>query len=275
MDNIIIKAMTDIDERFILEAADEGHIREVFLNLTEEDGFTADDFVNTGEVEETDSDTTAEENQPKRKSTKRTHKVSFKKILLVAVISVLIASLVIFAAAKLNIIELNPEIYEFFDSFIRINRDKLDSTPDNYSIESSEIVAMLKDKGVPNIILPSAILGDEWEVTDIRLQEPEEGFEFPFVSCDINLKTDKGTCFCNIWYINIGDLEMDNDDTDLMNVVRVDEINIDNLTVTVAQHISNSITFTYFDTSNGKTEYHISLKGFTYEEALEIAKTIG
>ena len=144
MDNIIIKAMTDIDERFILEAADEEHIREVFSKLTDEDGFTADDFVNTGEVEETDSDTTAEENQPKRKSTKRTHKVSFKKMLLVVVISILLFAVATTVSAYVFDFNIKEELVEFFDDHIRLHLDKVDSTADSYSLLGTDLAKELK-----------------------------------------------------------------------------------------------------------------------------------
>lgn len=170
MDNIIIKAMTDIDERFILEAADEEHIREVFSKLTDEDGFTADDFVNTGEIEETDSDTTAEENQPKRKSTKRTHKVSFKKILLVAVISALLFAVATTVSAYVFDFNIKEELVEFFDDHLRLHLDKVDSTADSYSLLGTDLAKELEENGISPVTLPAALLTEEWSIKEITYQ---------------------------------------------------------------------------------------------------------
>lgn len=181
MDNIIIKAMTDIDERFILEAADEGHIREVFLNLTEEDGFTDDDFVNTGEDEQTDGDT-AEEKQTKKKITKRTHKVSFKKILLVAVISILLFAVATTVSAYVFDFNMKEELVEFFDDHIRLHLDKVDSTADSYSLLGTDLANELEENGISPVTLPAALLTEEWKIGDIHYQQYDEstsaGFYF-------------------------------------------------------------------------------------------------
>lgn len=73
-------AINDIDDEFITEAADDERVKEAFCAEWGEEN----------EGKQTESDT---EEEPQQKITKRTHKVSFKKLMLVAVISALIFAL--------------------------------------------------------------------------------------------------------------------------------------------------------------------------------------
>lgn len=201
-------------------------------------------------------------------------KKPLKRLLIAALAAILIVLFAMCCIAQFDFSNLDPEVYEFFDSFIRINRDQLDTEPQEYSPKSNEIVKLLTDKGIPNIILPSAVLTDEWEVTRIHFQ-PTEQNDYPSVTSDINLQNEKGLCIINVWYVDYGDLVFTNPTTDLSNVLRAETLQVNGLTVTVALHLRGSITVTYIDMNEGKTEYVLSFTDFTFEEVLEIAKTIG
>lgn len=273
MDNIIIKAMTDIDERFILEAADEEHIREVFSNLTEEDGFTDDDFVNTGEDEQTDGDT-AEEKQTKKKITKRTHKVSFKKILLVAVISVLLFALSVGALAKYFDINLRDEIYELIGKTVRVDRQELNANPDKYTESASNLINNLNEKGFKNILLPKAILNDNYQFEYIQFND-----SFPVIAgANINLITHKGEISFMLSYIKYE--EYKNDEINFETAVKMEEINVGGVDVVIALFESGKKSINYVtrkekDNVTEQMEYSFYFfNDYTYEEVIEIAKTI-
>lgn len=260
MDNIIIKAMTDIDERFILEAADEEHIREVFSKLTDEDGFTADDFVNTGEDEQTEGDT-AEEEQTKKKITKRTHKVSFKKMLLVAVISVLLFAVATTVSAYVFDFNIKEELVEFFDDHILLHLDKVDSTADSYSLLGTDLAKELEENGISPVTLPAALLTEEWKVIEITKKN-----ENIFIHNSIRLESDENTVIINITryteeqYVSKSSIRYPNKGT---------ELDVNGLQVFVFDLKREP----YIKYRDSKTKYSISLNT-TYEAALEIAKTI-
>lgn len=261
MDNIIIKAMTDIDERFILEAADEGHIREVFSKLTDEDGFTDDDFVNTGEDEQTDGDT-AEEKQTKKKNTKRTHKVSFKKILLVAVISILLFAVATTVSAYVFDFNIKEELVEFFDDHIRLHLDKADSTADSYSLLGTDLAKELKKNGISPVTLPKTLLSDEYKITGIKYQ-----FDEFFNSTDIIFESTYNSGVLNIVQYN---------DKDFLTNINVnlpekgEEIKINDMSIYIFE-LEKVANIVYRDKL---TDYSISLN-CDYETAIKIAKTIG
>ncbi len=261
MDNIIIKAMTDIDERFILEAADEEHIREVFLNLTEEDGFTDDDFVNTGEDEQTDGDT-AEEKQTKKKSTKRTHKVSFKKILLVAVISVLLFAVATTVSAYVFDFNIKEELVEFFDDHIRLHLDKVDSTAGSYSLLGTDLAKELEENGISPVTLPAALLTEEWKVVEITKQNSKI-----FKSSSIRLENIDNvagisiTQYTDIKYIKPSNINLPQ---------KGGELSVNGLAVFIF-NLKEQSYIEYFDSC---TRYGITLNT-DYETAIKIAKTIG
>lgn len=251
---LILKAITDIDDRFILEAADEEHIREVFSDLTEKDGFTDDDFVNAPEGEQTESDT-------KRKSTKRTHKVSFKKILLVAVISALIFAVASTVSAYVFDFNIKEELVEFFDDHIRLHLDKVDSTADSYSLLGTDLAKELEKNGISPITLPAALLTEEWKVVEITKKN-----EKIFIHNGIRLESDANTVIINITqyteeqYVSKSSIRYPNKGT---------ELDVNGLQVFVFDLKREP----YIKYRDSKTKYSISLNT-TYETALEIAKTI-
>lgn len=260
MDNIIIKAMTDIDERFILEAADEEHIREVFSKLTDEDGFNDDDFVNTGEDEQTDGDT-AEEKQTKKKITKRTHKVSFKKILLVAVISILLFAVATTVSAYVFDFNIKEELVEFFDDHIQLHLDKVDSTADSYSLLGTDLAKELKKNGISPVTLPAALLTEEWNCTITQIDKKDTS-----TSADIRFEKDDTVVIVNIIkYLNQKYMSNPN----VNHAEKGTQYNINGMDVFILDLIREPLIY-YI---NNLAEYTITISS-DYETALEIAKTI-
>lgn len=263
MDNIIIKAMTDIDERFILEAADEEHIREVFSNLTKEDGFTADDFVNTGEDEQTDGDT-AEEKQTKKKITKRTHKVSFKKILLVTVISILLFAVATTVSAYVFDFNIKEELVEFFDDHIRLHLDKADSTADSYSLLGTDLAKELEENGISPVTLPAALLTEEWKINEEIVYQLSEVVSTAVI---VFLKNNNQVTLNLVSYAEekyVADINVAHPD-------KVEHLEINGITVLLCNANSSNPVLVYKDKF---TTYNFNFKNCDYETALEIAKTI-
>ncbi|MBQ7295021.1 MAG: hypothetical protein IJW86_02380 [Clostridia bacterium] len=258
-------AINDIDDEFITEAADDERLKEAFCAEWGEEN----------ESEQTESDTAAEEADPKRKSTKRTHKVSFKKLMLVAVIGALIFALSVGALAKYFDINLRDEIYEIIGKTVRVDRQELSAEPNKYTESTSKLVDDLKEKGFENILLPKAILNDDWQFVYVQFND-----NFPIIAgANIDLITQKGEVDFILSYIRYE--EYKNNEINLETAVKMEEININGVDVVVTLHKSGKKSISYVtreekDNITEQMEYSFSFSnGYTYEEVLDIAKTIG
>ncbi len=241
-------AINDIDDEFITEAADDERLKEAFCaEWGEEDKGV-----------ETDSDT---EEAPQQKSTKRTHKVSFKKIMLVAVISALLFAVATTVSAYVFEFNIKEELVEFFDDHIRLHLDKVDSTADSYSLLGTDLAKELEENGISPVTLPAALLTEEWIIKEIAYQHGES-----FTAANIEFVKD--------------DLLMALHIVEYTHIEQLASSNIHNAKKGTLQNI-NGIDVFVFDLSiepyakwvNGLTAYSI-MTNCDYETLLEISKTI-
>lgn len=255
-------AINGIDDEFITEAADDEKLKEAFCaEWGEEDG-----------SEQTESDT-AEEKQTKKKINKRTHKVRFKKILLVAVISILLFALSVGALAKYFDINLRDELYQIFGNDVFIKVEEFGSMIEQEMPKSSDLVVEIEKMGIPKVILPEALLEEEWLVTD---------FASPFES-KVNISLTNGKMACSVKinhsiYLEkagyIGRTDVKRTESVIVNGIEVivTEYRAVSLDYAIKEKLENgaisevAYTLIFYAEEDGQN--------ITFEEALEIAKTI-
>lgn len=232
----IMRALTDIDDRLVAEAADEDHIRNFFRNIADEK---------------------TENHSDKKKNVKK----RFKKILLAAIISILIIAIGVTVSGYIFNFDFEHEVYELFNDHIKLNLDEIDNTADSFSIQSSDLANELANNGISPVMLPAALLTDEWEIEKIDYQ-----FENVFTAAGIYFRNGDIILGLNIvqytekCYMSGGDIHQPQEGTQLQ-INGIDVFVFDLLREPYAKYFI------------GTTSYSISTN-CDYETLIEIAKTI-
>lgn len=200
-------AINGIDNEFITEAADDERVKEAFCaEWGEED-----------ESEQTDGDT-AEETQMKKKITKRTHKVSFKKMLLVAVISMLLFAMGVTVSGKrIDDLDILKDFgYRIVELFVgeRVEYEGIDIIKENESIKYESIEEFFKRTNY-DVLYPSK-LPKEITIKKVILTGSYDSYmEYTWKYKDIAYLTNRASEFCIIcntnpdYYINLTNMKFE------------------------------------------------------------------
>lgn len=140
-------AVDGISDRHILACAD---IKSVDFSEDDEDG--------KGDIK------VVTENQTHTSSVRKisAKRKTFKSLLLVAVITALIACLTMAVSSEAFILNLRTGIFELTGVRLTFVEDNLKKIPEKITPKSGLIVDELKAAGIPDIMLPTALLGDDW-----------------------------------------------------------------------------------------------------------------
>lgn len=189
-------------------------------------------------------------------------KLKFKKIVAIA------AAIAVFLVGSLSVsavvfdVNLFDGIVELYNDYIRINFDKTDDKADAYQLLNTELAKELADNGFDEVLLPEAILSDEFDITKIEYESGELTN-----SANITFKyKNKLGCF------SITKFTMDEivPDFEFLNVTStIQELKIGNTTVYCFMQ-NKSAAITYRD---GLSIYFIQIP-LKLDDAIEFAKTI-
>ena len=210
----------------------------------------------------------------------KNRKVNFKRLLIAAVISALLIVAGLFAVSSSRddtIIDLRDGIYKLFSGrSIEIFDEEFEASPEKITPKTGDLVEILEQAGIPDVLLPTALLADEWAVEDFAVNRLE-GTSFFAVTGEL-----ANDCYI---HVNYSEYEEASDFGGINGVKQAKSMIIDGVEVVVAERFANTITMQYYirnSMENGRTQeisYRIvfddpSGNNLTFEDVLEIAKTI-
>lgn len=219
------------------------------------------DSLESGKVknsEKTDnSDTTRKDEKKDKRIRRRT-----KRYIVIAVAAVILVVGAVTVSAGVFKEDLWKDIIEFYDDHIRIKFSNRKDDAKEYKLLGSELARELRKHGFDSVLLPEAILSDEYKITDIEYEETEL-----VLTANIIFKyEDEFICVQVEKYITEPVLP----DVDYQNASNsVESLQIDDLTVFYFQQ-GDDYTITY---KNGLCIYNIFVP-FNYNDAINFAKTI-
>lgn len=211
---------------------------------------------NSGSADkDTDTDNGAEDKKDKPNK----KKIKFGKALLIAAVITVTLACSITAGAKLVQINASDDTVTYNGDHFSINLNGKDA---ENTVE--DIVQTLTEDGIENVVLPSAILNDDYVIRDYNNSENTVSFHFESNTSEIygdiiiNKYGDKFN-FSN------GQAEVNEE------YYSAEEINVNGFKILTLES-DNLITLIYVDTVN---EYTITLHNCDSQNATTIAKTIG
>lgn len=131
----ILRAITDIDDDFIIKAADDEYVKNVFRQLRK----------------------------------KPPVRVNMRKMIIAAIIIVLIIIISVFTALSL-LFNINENMYDYNpdSKSLVIDINEIDRTADSYSLKDNFIAESLEANGLSQVTIPSAFLEEEWRLSEIE-----------------------------------------------------------------------------------------------------------
>ena len=189
-------------------------------------------------------------------------KLKFKKVIAIAAaIAVLLVGTLSVSAVVFDV-NLFDGIVELYNDYIRINFDKTDGKADEYQLLGTELAKELADNGFGEVLLPEAIISDEFEITKIDYELGEY-----MSSANITFKYKNE---CGSFFITEYTMEEIVPDVEFLNVTS----NIEKLT------ISNTTVYCFMQNKVASINYRDDLSLYTIQipvelnDAIEFAKTI-
>ena len=189
-------------------------------------------------------------------------KLKFKKVIAVAAaIAVLLVGTLSVSAVVFDV-NLFDGIVELYNDYIRINFDKTDDKADEYQLLGTELAKELADNGFDEVLLPEAILSDEFKITNIEYESGE------FMnSANITFKYKNKFVSLDITKYTIDEIVPD---VEFLNVTSdIEKLEIGNTAVYCFMQ-DDATAITYRD---GLSIYFIQIP-LNLDEAIEFAKTI-
>ena len=186
----------------------------------------------------------------------------FKKVIAIA------AAVAVFLVGTLSVsafvfdVNLFDGIVEIYNDYIRINFDKTNDKADSYQLLGTELAKELANNKFDEVLLPEAILSDEFEITDIVY---ESGEYMNTANITFKYNNELGSFF--ITKYTMSELVPD---VEFLNVTsNIETINIDNINV-----------FCFTQDKYASINYKDDLSIYTIQipieldDAIELAKTI-
>lgn len=212
----------------------------------------------------------SKENAASESKNQKIKKLKVRKALLVAAILIIVMGLSVSACAKFLNIDASEKIVQFVNNHFVVNLGNTDTDEttdtDNYNGNSLELINELNDKGFENIILPAALISEDYSTKiDVHSVENIEkatvGFKSNSTDISGTISITKYTNGDDLF--EIGQMSM----SDSYNQVK--QISANGMDVLVFNDDANSIIY-YIDNN---IEYYITLN-CDFDLAIEIAETI-
>lgn len=211
---------------------------------------------NSGSADkDTDTDNGAEDKKDKPNK----KKIKFGKALLIAAVITVTLACSITAGAKLVQINASDDTVTYNGDHFSINLNGKDA---ENTVE--DIVQTLTEDGIENVVLPSAILNDDYVIRDYNNSENTASFHFESNTSEIygDLIISK---FGDEYNFSAGQFDMNDE------YYSVEEINVNDIDLLLLQS-EDIFTILYIDNNN---EYTITIHNSDYEHAQNIAESIG
>lgn len=211
---------------------------------------------NSGSADkDTDTDNGAEDKKDKPNK----KKIKFGKALLIAAVITVTLACSITAGAKLVQINASDDTVTYNGDHFSINLNGKDA---ENTVE--DIVQTLTEDGIENVVLPSAILNDEYVIKDYQSSDNNLNFMFESNKSDIYGTVDI-IIYDDKFNFSAGQFDMNDE------YYSVEEINVNDIDLLLLQS-EDIFTVLYIDNNN---EYTITIHNSDYEHAQNIAESIG
>lgn len=203
------------------------------------------------------------------KNLKKSKKIKFGKLIMIAAIIIIICAITIPVGAKFIHTDASENIVQFFNNQFHINLKNSNTNSLNNSDSNSELAKNIQTAGIENVILPTEFLTNTYSTEITRIDKNES---FDTVEIDFDNKNQDISGYISIvkyksedsmFLLGQGDLAEEYDS--------VKQITVNNMDILV---FSGSIGC-YIKYTNYDTEYDIVFdEGCTFEQAIEVAESI-
>lgn len=208
----------------------------------------------------------SEENGGSKPKNQKIKKFKIGKVLLAAAIVILVLSLSFSVSAKFFNIDASEKVVKFFNNHFNVNLGNANTDADGYTDNGLELISNLKEKGFENIILPDALISEDYstKTTTFSGENIEQAsIAFNSNSSDINGTIDIAKYASGNDIFVVGQVSV----PDVYNQVK--QIKVNGIDVLVFSDETSSYIY-YIDK---KIEYHISIS-CDFDLAVRIAETI-
>lgn len=200
-------------------------------------------------------------------SKEKSKKIRLNRILLIAAVIILAIAMAVPASARFLHFNASDEIVKLRDNHFRVDLKGAGGDVTAKQSSANGLIAALEEKGVNNIVLPSALLHDDYKISYINTEENDN---FNSVSVLLENKKTKDEVLISIdiaygmYEFGLGKFETD------MEYDYIEQINSNALTAVVF----NKEDFSLIKYLNKNAQYDISLS-CDFNTAKQIAQTIG
>lgn len=194
-------------------------------------------------------------------------KIKARKVLLIAAILILVLSLSLSASAKLFNIDASEKVVRFFNNHFNVNLGNAKTDADGYTDNGLELISNLEEKGFENIVLPAALISEDYstKINTLREGNVEQAYiDFKSNSTDFNgniIITNHVNSEDNF---TIGQVSV----PDVYNQVK--QIKVNGIDVLVFSDETTSYIY-YIDKN---IEYHMHILNCDFDSTVRIAETI-
>ena len=202
------------------------------------------------------------DNTEKKKSGKRKKNHTLKRVIAVAAAITIIIAGAVTVSTGVHRTNVKEGIVEFYKDYIQINFSSSESKKQEYTHSDSTLVKDLADHGISPVILPEALLSEDYKLTSVEYEDTEY-----IKSANIMLKKKRKKVSITISrydkVIGLPDMEYPSAES-------FEKLSVDGIDVYVITRDDDEKIISYVD---GDMYYIISAE-WDKETALEIAKTI-
>lgn len=219
--------------------------------------------------ERSDNKQTCDNNANESKDLKKSKKIKFGKLFMIAAIIIILCAITIPVGAKFIHTDASDSIVQFFNNQFHTNLKNGNTEASKFSSDDIDIIKEIKKNGIDNVVLPSDLLTDSYSKELSQIQEDELfisiGIKFENVESDFSGSVTISKHKTDDTMYAIGQIDLSEEyDT-------VKQITVNGMDVLV---FSGNIGC-YIKYADEDTEYDIVCdENCTLERALEIAKSI-
>lgn len=197
----------------------------------------------------------------------KSRKIKFSKVLLIAAVFIIIASIAIPVSARYVHNEASDKIVQFFSDHFKIDLRSGNKNAINHSDENIDLIKQLNQAGFENIILPNDLLKYKYSNNDVAIDEDES-----YLTAEIDFNIDDD--------IN-GYIGITKHKTDLTEFAigqgyigdqydSVKQITVNGMDVLVFNNDKKS----YIEYVDNNVEYSIHLEKCSFDSAIKIAESL-
>lgn len=186
------------------------------------------------------------------------------KVLIIAAVFVTVLVSTITVTAKLHHFEVSDKIVSVCEDVFVVNFNHEEYEKDNNYKNENGINAFVEQYGFENVILPDEFNNSEYKIDDIQFETEESGkiLIISISNSDCKLSITVKQTSSEIWLNKTREIQRDYDLAQQLDICDTDVI------------VFSSNTYNTINYQKGLTEYWVEIENCTFDEAVEIAKTI-